>query len=282
MFDVVIVGGGLFGQIIGKAMEDQGRNVVILDAKMSGAGSKPAACLMKSSWFSGLGKEVYEPSLELLDRLYGVEDLQFALKPFKILGKVGTGTVHWIRPSKILVEKNITEATVVGIAGSTVHYVIPGDKTVREIIGRLVVVAAGVWTERLLGERGYVQQAQKGMAFLYPHRKIKEPFIRPWAPYRQLVAFNRGDGLWVSDGTAIKAENWTKDRETAALQRCKDHIGPGDREPIMLTGLRPYAKGHKPCLLEMVQPGLWVASGGAKNGTLAAGWCAHELTRRTS
>ena len=38
----------------------------------------------------------------------------------------------------------------------------------------------------------------------------------------------------------------------------------------------------KPCLLEEIRPGLWVASGGAKNGMLAAGWAAHEICRRTS
>jgi hypothetical protein len=36
----------------------------------------------------------------------------------------------------------------------------------------------------------------------------------------------------------------------------------------------------KPCYLAEVRPQLWVATGGAKNGTLAAAWCAHELVQK--
>jgi glycine/D-amino acid oxidase-like deaminating enzyme len=276
MHDAVIVGGGLFGQIIAAGLRSQGRDVLVLDRGEKEAGSRPAACLMKPSWFSGLGKDVFEPSLQLLDQLYGVRDLQFQLWPTRALA-----TVHWCDPKMILAPETRAENVVA---------VRPGQvETERgEIISaRLVVVAAGVWVQELLAQ--YPQQAQKGAAYLWPDLPSghNPNFISPWAPYRQLVGFDRGDGYWMGDGTAIKAANWTPDRETMTYQRCASAIGRIgflDLETGFarkMVGMRPYAKGHKPCLLEEVQPGLWVASGGAKNGTLAAGWAAHRIMEAT-
>jgi len=285
MTDVIVIGGGLFGQIIAKSLMNDGRSVTVIDDAQPQAGSGPAACLMKPSWFSGLGKQVYTPALEELDHLYGVSDIVFTA------GKVLHATVHWIRPSLILGYSERTPR-ITHING-TVRSVSPErrityqDKqrlTMHELTADLVVCAGGVWTERLFPQ--YKQTAQKGVAFLQPNATIATPSITPWAPYRQLVAFNRGDGLWVSDGTAIKAENWTPDRELASWKRCQAYLPDDDAAAggtvQALLGLRPYAKGHKPCLLEQPNPGIWVASGGAKNGTLAAGFCAHEIRRLTS
>ena len=290
--DAVVVGAGLFGQIIAKALEAQGRSVMIIDSGHPEAGSKPAACLMKPSWFSGMGRDIYEPSLRLLDDLYGVQDVEFELRP-KSIGKIGSATVHWIPPAKILSRPSL-HGVVTRVYPGRVH-------TPKETIeAPLVVVAAGIWTEALLPQ--YKQVGQKGVAFLWPRcnggsKFIIEgqkgantftPFIRPWAPYRQMVGFDRGDGYWFSDGTAIKAENWTSEREEKSYERAKgavDLFGHGQRykdTPTVLLGIRPYAKGHKPCLLEEVEPGLWVASGGAKNGTVAAGHCAHVIREATS
>lgn len=275
VIDAVIVGAGLFGSIIAKALREQGRNVVILDAKRENAGSKPAACLMKPSWFSSMGKAVYEPALSLLDQLYGVQDIDF------VAGKVAHATVHWIPPSRIMDDEGVINAEVTSIVGRRVTYWDNDNplNTYRVVTAPLVVVAAGVWCNRLV--RCPEQLAQMGVAFLRPLKSIR-PFITPWAPYKQLVAFNRGDGLWASDGTAILEKNWTDEHVRRSFERCLKATHGKILSAKTITGLRPYAKGHKICLLEELQTGLWVASGGAKNGTLAAGWCAHEITRRTS
>lgn len=270
----VIVGAGLFGHIIRDALARAGWNALILDNAEPEAGSRPAACLMKPSWFSSMGRDKYEPSLRLLDELYGVQDIRFKLQPMRSGGRLGSATVHWCDPASVLHNRNTQEATVTQVRPSVV-WLSSGEFVHCD----LVVVAAGIWTERLVPS--VKQVGQKGVAFLWPEAKVKEPFIWPYAPYRQLVAFNRGDGLWSSDGTAIKVQNWTLERETTSLGRCAGAVGL-TTGPRALTGVRPYAKGHKPCLLEEVEPGLWVASGGAKNGTIAAGWCAHEIVRRTS
>lgn len=273
MTDAIIVGGGLFGQIIAKRLRTDGRDVMVIDSERAFAGSKPAACLMKPSWFSSMGREIYEPALELLEELYGVKDIQFTLRPTS-----RPATVHWCNPRDIL--------SAPRVIGEVVH-VAPGQVRVnlRDIDGEtileapLIVVAAGIWTEYLLPQ--YPQLGQMGAAFLWQDTFLHRPFIQPWAPYKQIVGFNRGDGMWVGDGTAIKMENWTTERQDASKERCWNATARSflDKEPEVLLGVRPYARGHKPCLLEEVGKGLWVASGGAKNGTLAAAHAALTIAR---
>jgi glycine/D-amino acid oxidase-like deaminating enzyme len=279
--DAIIVGGGLFGSVIAAQLRSQGRSVLVLDSNEKGAGSKPAACLMKPSWFSSMGKDKFEPSLELLDRLYGVHDVHFKIKRSPL-----GATVHWCNPASIL-SGGYTPAKVFSIAqtlsGWAVGYTPLGETGHVSATTPLLVVAAGIWSKQLIGFEEKMQ-GQAGMAFLFEGVKLTEPFIDAYAPYRQLVAFNRGDGVWVGDGTAIKQENWSEDRENSSFARCVNAISPihSSVKTRRLYGVRPYVKDAKPCLLRELNPGLWVATGGAKNGTIAAGWCAHEISRRTA
>jgi glycine/D-amino acid oxidase-like deaminating enzyme len=152
---------------------------------------------------------------------------------------------------------------------------------------KLVVVAAGIWTKMFVPEVDVVGQA--GIAWLRQANGIEEPFIKVWAPYKQIVAFNRGDGLWIGDGLSLR--NWNDSYENASRERCDAALlrrsvwGPSINssqapEVLKLFGYRPYVKDAKPCLLKEVRKGFWVATGGAKNGTLAAGWCADQIVRR--
>lgn len=264
MLDAIVIGGGLFGQIIHKQLKFLGMDSVILDSWMRNeTGSDPAACLMKPSWFSSLGSDVYEPSLSLLDELYGVEDIRFRVGPTH-------ATVHWCNPREILKPETVRmEVTEVG----------PGwMRSDRERFeARAIIVAAGVWTSSLVHVPGL--SGRKGAAFLWPGHSLREPFIHPYAPYRQLVVFNRGDGIWAGDGTAVK--DLTPERLEKSRQRCLQAVHKAfpetaKSEPKVLIGTRPYVPKAKPCYLKM-EPGLIVATGGAKNGTLAAGWCAHKI-----
>lgn len=268
MHDVIVVGAGLFGSVIAASLRGQGMDVVVIDDARVGAGSKPAACLMKSGWFAGLGKEIYEPALRELDILYGVKDLNFRIGP-------GHATVHWVAPSSILIgadhDARVDSLTPIN-GGWEVMTSWILDR--HPLYARRVVLATGVWANELSPIAVDVK-GQAGMAFLYPEERIDEPFISPWAPYRQLVAFNRGDGLWVGDGTSIKHENWSSEHAKVCEERARKYV-PVTSKPTRLFGIRPYAK-EKPCILREQMPGLWVASGGAKNGTLAAGWCGHRL-----
>lgn len=279
-WDTIIVGAGLFGQVVAAELRRLGQRVEVIDRGEPLAGSGPAACLMKPSWFAGLGREVYEPALETLARLYELRDL-----PFEVhgpTGKMARATVHWINPRHILGHPR--RCADVAMAGPRRVTLARGDV----LEASNVIVAAGVWTQELLPH--YRQGWQRGLATLYPDvvRRVPQGVIKPWAPYRQLVGFDRGDGLWIGDGSAIKNANWSQSREEEILARERKLAlrlgGEGLPQPQVLQGLRPYWSGLRPfakapCLLEQVEPGLWVASGGAKNGTLAAGWCAHMIGR---
>lgn len=268
MLDVAVIGAGLFGSVVAQAFRQEGCKVATFDNKLPGAGSPPAACLMRPSWFSSLGKEVYRPALDTLDKLYGVKQI-----PFKV--SIGSIDVHWCDPAQILVPPDhVGDARLRGDKGSKKYVVTTGGQ---DFPAKLIVVAAGQWTQRLVPvEGGLVGQA--GVAFLWPKKHVEQPFIQVWAPYRQITAFNRGDGAWCGDSNAIRAERWSEENRRASQERCVKATG-FRTEPQQLFGVRPYS-GMKPCYLKEAFPGVWVATGGAKNGTLAAGWCASELLKR--
>lgn len=274
--DAIVVGAGIFGSLIARALRRSGRKVLVLDDKRRDAGSAPAACLMRPSWFSSLGKDVYDPALKILDDLVGVQDLKFL-----VTSKLAT-TVHWCDPKRVLLDQNEVRTGCVGGMelqkdGSWSVWATHQDGG-RCYSARLVVVAAGIWTPLLFPEIEVTGQA--GVAWLWPAGRIEEPFIRVWAPYKQIVAFNRGDGLWIGDGTTVR--HWSRCHEEAALRRCIKALGNIEVPPKRLFGYRPYVKDSKPCLLKELRPGLWIATGGAKNGTLAAGWCADQVIRATT
>jgi glycine/D-amino acid oxidase-like deaminating enzyme len=275
--DAIVIGQGLFGSVIAQALREQDLNVVTVDDVRPQRGSNPAACLMKPSWFSGLGREIYEPALQLLDDLYGVHDIRF-----KIGINLVHGTVHWADPAKILQPPTLKASVTSVERGSEGHYRVrlynPELGREATLSAPLCVVATGIWVGELVQGAPTIAE-QAGAAYLWPDAKVQEPFIKPWAPYKQLVAFNRGDGAWVGDGTSIKWDNWTEQRESESAQRCMGAVG-FTQTPKRLFGVRPYVKGAKPAYLDEPQPGLWLATGGAKNGTLAAGWCAHEIVRK--
>lgn len=275
--DAVVIGAGIFGSLIARALRRAGISPLVFDAAMEGAASPPAACLMRPSWFSGLGKDVYEPALKILDELVGVQDLQF-----RVLH--GVTTVHWCDPKKVLLPKSdVTYQTV-----RRLYQTKPGLWLVRldngdEIETRLVIVAAGIWTTLLFPEVPVV--AQSGVAWRWPEGSIDRPAINVWAPYKQLVAFNRGDGLWVGDGSSLR--QYTERDKAKSLHRCQTWaLGSGasvGKAPVVeMFGHRPYVKDAKPCFFKAIRQGVWVATGGAKNGTLAAGWCADQIVRAVS
>jgi glycine/D-amino acid oxidase-like deaminating enzyme len=289
--DTIVIGSGLFGCIIARALEHAGQKVSLMDrpCNKAGRGSDPAACLMKPSWMGRLSKQQQKSSLDLLDTLYSVETVQFdvGLRNFG-----GTVPVFWVPPQRILNPWQMVRGSISKIEISDncigVFYVDDdGEPTVD--FARNVVVAAGVWSNSLLmlckgAPLVKAVEALAGQALLFPHGSIGQPFIRPWAPYKQLVAFNRGDGLWVGDGSSIKEKNWDIDRREASEKRCLEALPQEDQPHDRLFGLRPYVKDMHgdPAYLQQHMPGLWVATGGAKNGTIGAAWCATELVKRFS
>jgi glycine/D-amino acid oxidase-like deaminating enzyme len=274
VYDAVVVGAGIFGSVLTRALRKAGLSVLVLDAACANAGSAPAACLMRPSWFSSLGKDVYNPALKQLDDLIGIQEITFKVP-------AGRVNVHWCDPRKVLLpSEEITWGRVLGIFPEgplwEVRLLSKDESKTQGVLAKRVIVAIGIWTETLVPEIKVAAQA--GVAWLWSNASISEPFIKAWAPYKQIVAFNRGDGLWVGDGTSIK--NWSKKYEGASLARCEHALsGKPLSEPKKLFGYRPYVKEPGPCMFKQVRKNVWVATGGAKNGTLAAGWCADQLLK---
>jgi hypothetical protein len=258
-----IVGQGLFGRIIGDHLKSQGHEVHWFDSAELHAGSPPAACLMKQGWLSKVPRlpEVFG----LLDKLYGIQDLKFNINGILPMD------FKWIDPRKILRPiGHITKVAEVSTRG------VLTDKRGVELRFDKIVVAAGVWTKELCP--WVPVEARWGMALLWPRHadSVMPNTITQWAPFKQLVGFQRGDGFWAGDGSALKS--WPHEREQQVFERIYEHFElAGD--PRKLIGQRPYVAQTTPgdpCWLEHID-NLIVATGGAKNGTAAAGYCALRI-----
>lgn len=271
--DVCIVGAGLFGQVIARELAGNGRQVTMYDDRRPLNGSAPSGMLTKPGWFAGMGKEIYNPALDVLRRNFTVHELQFKIKPS---GK-RTG-IMLVEPSEF--NWPAERRTVVGVAD---------DGTVSFAEGqpekyKLVIVAAGIWSDKLVDVPKL--EGKQGISFHWPVEPDfkMEGFINLWAPYKHLVGFKMSETkMWVGDGTALKPGNWTTDREKQCLDRVFKHVKgkvkKGDVEPIV--GIRPYVKGYKSGYVKELSKNVWVATGGAKNGTISAGHVAHVIAGAT-
>jgi glycine/D-amino acid oxidase-like deaminating enzyme len=281
----VVIGGGLFGQIITRGLKEKGYAVYLLDNRQPAAGSPPAACLIREEWCGKLGDDVYQTGMKWLEERYPVyhkELVQFPNRALQVPGKRITCT--WYDPKNLMPYDSHHFAVHQLVQGGNLPWGAEGrwigdDVLTNDIIGAdLVVVAAGVWSQALVPwvDLGLVGKA--GMAYLYP--KVHQPgFIVPWAPYKQIVGFHRGDGFWVSDGSAIKPENFDEERRQRTFERCgltPKESGGKALEFKELFGIRPYTK-QLPCFCREVAPKLWVAVGARKNGTLLGAWCAKKI-----
>jgi glycine/D-amino acid oxidase-like deaminating enzyme len=286
-FDTVVVGGGLFGKVISRALASQGQQVQCIDNHNGVRGSDPAACLMKPSWLTKLGPDL-KPALELLDELYGVTDIDFQFGPV-------TTKVHWVDPAFILYPSLDPAYHSQGMVEG--YEQVDGRWEVRwrdqdewdEQVSTCtnIVIAAGIWSSTLVPQlRGRID-GRWGVAIRVPDCQIGQPFIAPWAPFKQLVGFNISPTeVWCGDGSAWKDCPTDERQETSVAREMKAlGLNPADdahRRGIKpLIGVRPYVKGLKdPCLLEEVNANVWVATGGAKNGTASAAWAANRLIER--
>lgn len=271
---VIIVGAGLFGSIAAKVAHSLGRRVVVVDAGLPNAGSRPAACLIRPSWISGLGA-AGELGMKTLREHYRVHDLTFKLRP------AGSAQVQWVDPQDIWRRRDASTEAGHVVRGSA-RLVGNGEVVVDRGIGhdrlRLrgdVLVAAGVWSFSSIGLNVDQQltlpkmKALAGAAFTFSG-ELPKPLISVWAPYKQVVAFTREPGrTWCGDGAAILERNWDDARMGESQRRCQKLVG---RRQLLLTqfGLRPYVEGHKEGYFFRIAKNTWVSTGGAKNGTVIA------------
>ncbi|KPJ91079.1 MAG: hypothetical protein AMS18_09370 [Gemmatimonas sp. SG8_17] len=273
-FDTLVVGAGLFGQVIAKALAKQGRSVVVMDDSRPMNGTAPSGMLMKPSWFAGLGSKIYDPALEVMNNLYDIQELKF---------KVGPKTTSALYvPHDQVMSMDVTPYKVLKVEDNGHVLVEQGDNKAW-LQFKLVVIAAGIWSNELTEVPKL--EGKQGVSFIWNvpvSENWRDNFIMPWAPYKQVVGFRRSEKeIWAGDGTAIKPENWKESRVDECLKRCRKHVKL-ERPPKAIMGIRPYVKGAKPAYVRQQSDHVWVATGGAKNGTIAAGWAAHVIVNGTS
>jgi glycine/D-amino acid oxidase-like deaminating enzyme len=276
---VIVVGAGLFGSVCGALAESVGHSVTYVDEFRPEAGSTASAGLVKPSWLEGFG-QAGKIGLEVLDQLYGLEDLTFRMEPSGRLAKV-----HYINPSKVLrwpieSESPAYVAERVTWVGDGVVRLLSGD----ELTADAVLVATGVWAKELVNIP-YPIHALAGSAFLY-EGDVSQPVMRLWAPYKQIKVFNREPGvIWTGDSTGIKPESYTPARQRESRERCEQalrHAGVQPGRYRTISGLRPVIAGHRRGYFARVYPRTWVATGGGKMGSVLAGYQATQFLKAIS
>ena len=259
---VYIIGAGLFGSVARDLLLANGQKAFTIDCQKTDSASKAAGCLIKPSWLSCLGSS-YKDGMNTLDELYGLKQV-----PMQVFGKLKLDSIYHAPPDNILkgadIYGNVTE-----IDQDAGHLTLQDG---RSYSGK-ILVAAGVWSKALLGDRfGPVKmEGQRGVSFLY-RTHFPEAKLRMWAPYKQSVAFEINNGItWFGDGTSIIEDNWKIEYENRAL----DHalaLDPSlsiDNYITRRSGLRPYVTGHSG-YFKKVGNKCWVSTGGAKNGVVLA------------
>lgn len=267
---VGIVGGGIFGCVIAKALSEH-CDVTVFDCRKKEAASKCSGFLMKPSWFDGLGKKITKPGLDTLSSLYKLQEIKFKVGPLRTL-------VYRVAKDRVLGwdPLNVIQQKVIGIKE---NWIKTEDDNERHFDA--VILAAGIWTNRFFPKFGVT--GKKGISFEWKG-EVKRPFIRPWAPYKQVVVFNvpeEPNQVWGGDGSAIKPDNWTEEREKDCLKRVSKAAELEPEEAKQNVGIRPFVEG-KTHILEKVGKRYWVATGGGKNGTILAGYVAHRLVEELS
>lgn len=270
--DVIVVGSGVFGSTIARWLGRLGKSVLVLDDRRPYSGTSASGFLMKPSWMTFLPKEGREAALKILEELYGLEELEFRVWPSRKTAKV-------FRVSREAVlytgDLRFRRETVLGCQDDgTVHL------KHESLTPRLAtIVAAGSWAHQLVPD--LVMRTKVGVSFRWRGLQLEENVIRPWAPYKQVVGVNEPDGVWAGDGTAILRENWdvnASQRIRKCSIRVRNHLYLGNTPDSEVTvGYRPVAKESRGALVKKVGPNLWVATGGAKNGTVQAGLAAHVI-----
>lgn len=274
--DIIVVGAGVFGCVAARAFIEAGRDVMVFDDRRPMNGSAPSGFLMKPSWINMMPTQDKKESFALLDRLYGVDNIELTLWPLK--KKV---TATHVERHRILNDPKVpvTELRVGEVQNSGVVVEDPEGQPV-SYSAKKVIVAAGVWCNELVNVPGLY--GKRGVSFVFPGEI--EAFIKPWAPYKQVVAHKHDipGFFWAGDGTALRTENWTQEREEITADRVANAVKRNKSEATRQHGIRPFVPdvtNKVPCYLHKHDENVWVLTGGGKNGLVASAWAANQLLK---
>jgi glycine/D-amino acid oxidase-like deaminating enzyme len=269
MAKVIIVGAGLFGSIAAQLAHRAGHKVTVVDAARPWAASKASGCVMAPSWVTSLDSEEIATAGKVLNSLFKVHPLAFKTH----LGL--TFNAHRVDPRDVIVATDVA-GVVTSVDDGEVHVDSKGSNmTLR---GK-VLVAAGIESMNLIKMPPI--RALWGASVLFQKDKLEHPRLHVYAPYRQAVAFQiRPSIVWMGDGTALVTKTWEREharREQETVERGRRLFGLNGGPVRVQVGARPYVEGHKKGYFAQVSPSTWVATGGAKNGTLLAALYAQKF-----
>lgn len=271
-----IIGGGLFGRIIGGHLDYLGHNVRIWEVGHTNSGWKAAGCLMKPSWLSKIPRR--GECLKLLDLHWGIETV-----PFKVMNKLVSVDDCWVLRKGVL-ESQTSSLISMGHA----EYISGGIRVrgnasgVKDFPYDLVIDCSGAWSRHAT--------PKWGKSFFIIGKT--EAMIRPWRPFTQLVKFNMPKEpwdsypwVWAGDGSAYK--EWTNEIDLSVTRRVQHYLEPKLAVKLdedthhwrTVVGARPYAirKTDLPCQIIRETRNHIHVTGGAKNGTIGAAWAALTL-----
>lgn len=274
--DAIVIGGGIIGATVTKALRDQGRSVTLFDDAQPMAATKASGGHMKPSWFPKELAAEQDQALQLLAETWSVKEEQFMVYPEEKIE-----TLYRVDTEQVIQLEKVRER--VGAIDSWNNYPSVTTTAGTELRCRLLVIAAGIWTTQLLSQRDQFDiKGRQGISYKFSG-SIDMNFIIPWAPYKQVVAHQQSaNEVWIGDGTAIKPENWNEQRSQQCYNRCANHvIGLEYRQSVM--GIRPYAQvAEMPCYFKQLFPRVYVVTGTGKSGTICAGWAARRILDATS
>lgn len=274
-YDLIVVGGGVFGSVIARTCKQQGLSVIVIDDQRPMSGSKASGFMINPAWVPLETKE-RDDCFALLDRLYGLDEMRLRLKPTKKVVYV-----KQVDRLSVLEDPNLCylQATVKTVVPNVVHLT-----NGHSITAKYIVVAAGIWSSELTPVPGLI--GKRGVSFLFKGSLGRDTigFIRNWAPYKQIVAHKSHlpDRYWVGDGTAILDKNWNREVQEQVITRVCKVVRQPIKDAILQHGIRPYINGVRPCYYKKQDPdNIWVVTAGAKNGTIGSAFAAlrfiHEI-----
>lgn len=281
--DIVVVGGGIMGSTIGEAFRNKGREVIILDDGKPLSGTSACGGCIKISPLMGLNKDDEKPILDLMESLFGIHKERFQIRPSMGLLKADVWQIEMDRVYKTY--KTLGEVFKLKTSPKYYVYYRDSSKEVTRLECEILVIASGMGCSNILPSiiSNKELTAKKGVTFRFKG-KIEKPFVKAWAPYKQVtvhnIVLNGENKIWSGDGSALKPENWGSERTSEALVRIKKAMDIEDEPVDIIYGLRPFHSSHmKPCYLKKIDRHFWVATGAGKFGCISAGWAAKEIMK---
>jgi glycine/D-amino acid oxidase-like deaminating enzyme len=277
--DVIVIGAGIIGATITRALRNAGRYVTLIDDRRPNSGTYASGGHVNPDWVK-MSSDDKTAALTLLDETWGLIKEEYLLEKEGGSSRV---TMYRVDTDKVL-EETILPGTVTSIGQQDTYYPIIwytcGFPSMPHRCKDLIV-CAGIWCDQLIPDLELIPK--QGISFRF-NGTLDTPFIKPWAPYKQIIAHQQSEGqIWAGDGTAILPVNWTTQRSIKCRDRCHEAVKRHDPFSYVASnriGIRPYTKaklGKDPCLYKQIGPHAWVVTGGGKSSTIAAGWATRRL-----